>query len=627
MLFFKKKQKEIKVLLTPKEIGVDINLQLIEGKNTTALPLPLQRSQIEELYKVPGFLHYVAWEELYESGLVEDGLLKYEDYYRIIEAENGEDILSQLGLPVKQMEVNGELMLKSLSQEGEMKLELRTTEGRLLDRIGNQQGALFQLNNELFLLPNPIFMLKQALRTNYENGYQKVGVCQQLAKNAGIKLENFLENESYHVLDQYDLEVKVHSHDHIELIAKGKNTDETEQLSHNSTVSSLKKGYKRERFVKTTDVIDDLQHIFSKRHITGEEVPVFLENPSAVLPEHEYMIDLDAFSERVKGLIPIERVRPSFRDGTGLTWFGDDASHSGGYDPEFLKGLMEKHPQQQYVEHEGKWIYLDPALRKKLLDLPVDEENKIKQHFALDIRDNEEELDFVVDSNKEKIIHTYPIPATLHVELFNHQIEGFQWLCHLEEKGIGGLLADDMGLGKTIQVITFLLHQKKKLKLKPTLVVLPIALIENWVEEIHKFAPNLAGSLYVHKGGGRLKSSDMISQYDLIFTSYDTLKIDQLLLGKIKFQSIICDEAQNAKSHSSQRSRALRAMQSEFRLAMTGTPVENSLEELWSIMDFVQPGELGSLRDFRKTYIQTDDYDGLLKKIHPFYLRRTKKRC
>ncbi|MFC4799468.1 DEAD/DEAH box helicase [Neobacillus sp. GCM10023253] len=625
MLFFKKKQKEIKISLTPSEQGVEINLHLLEGKVTSPLSLPLNKSQIEELYKVPGFPYYVAWEELYESGLMEDGVLKYEDYYKILEDESGEDILRQLGLPVEYMNVNGELMLKSMPQEGELKLELRTPDGKLLDRIGNQQGALFQWNNEWLLLPKSIFSLKQALHTEYENGYQKVGVTQKLAKEAGIQLENFLENESFHVLDQYDLDIKVHSHDHIELLAKGKDPAETDQLNQLSTVNSLKNGLKRERYIKTNDVLEDLQNLFSKRHITGEEVPIFLENPSAVLPEHDYMIDLDAFSERVRGLIPIEKVRPSFGDGTGITWFSDDASPYGGYNREFLRGLMEKYPNKQYVEHDGKWIYLDPTLRKKLLDLPVDEENKIKQHFALDIKDNEDELDYVIDSNKEKNINVYPIPATLQAELFDHQVEGFQWLCHLEEQGIGGLLADDMGLGKTIQVITFLLHQKQKQKLKPSLVVLPIALIENWEEEIHKFAPDLAGSLYIHKGGGRLKSSDLISQYDLVFTSYDTLKIDQLLLGKIKFQSIICDEAQNAKSHSSQRSRALRAMQSEFRLAMTGTPVENSLEELWSIMDFVQPGELGSLREFRRTYIQTNDFDALLEKIHPFYLRRTKK--
>ncbi|MCM3569307.1 DEAD/DEAH box helicase [Neobacillus mesonae] len=615
----------MKVLLNPNESGVEIDLQLVEGKVTTPVPLPLSKTEIEELYKVPGFIYYVAWEELFESDLLDNSVLKYEDYYRILTEEDGVDILQQLGLPIEEMKVTGELLLKSLPQDGDVKLELRDEEGKILDRVGKQTGSLFQRGDILYLLPESIFSLKQAILADYENGYQKVGVCQQFAKEAGIKLENFLENESYHVLDHYDIDVKVHSHDHIELLAKGSDQLETEHLNQLSTVGSVKNGFKRDRFVKTNDVTVDLQNIFSKKHITGEDVPVFLENPSAILPEHDYLIDLEAFSERVRGLIPIERVRPSFGEGTGITWFSEESGDSGGYDPDFLKELMEKYPNQQYVEHKGKWIYLDPTLRKKLLDLPADEENKIKQHYALDIKDNEEQLDFLIDSNNDKKFNAYPIPSTLQADLFEHQVEGFQWLCHLEEQGIGGLLADDMGLGKTIQVITFLLQQKQKQTLKPTLVVLPIALIENWIEEIQKFAPGMAGSMYIHKGSSRLKSSEMISQYDLVFTSYDTLKIDQLLLGKIKFHSIICDEAQNVKSHSSQRSRALRAMQSNFRLAMTGTPVENSLEELWAIMDFVQPGELGSLREFRKAYIQTSDYVGLLDKIRPFYLRRTKK--
>jgi len=615
----------MKVLLTPKESGVEIKLHLVEGKGTTPLSLPLIKAQIEELYKVPGFLHYVAWEELYESGLLDNSLLKYEDYYQIINEENGADILQLLGLPINEMKVNGELLLKSLPQEADLKLELRNSEGKILDRIGKQSGALFQKDSELYLFSESIYSLKKAVNDQYENGYQKVGVCQNLAKAAGIRLENFLEKESYHVVDQYDLDIKIHNPNHIELVAKGMSSHETEHLNQPSIVSSVKDGIKRERFVKTIQVNEDLQQIFTKRHISGEEVPIFLENPSAVLPEHDYLIDLESFSERVRGLIPIEKVRPRFTEGTGFMWFNDDGEQVAGYDPDFLIELMEKHPNQQYVEYEGKWIYLDPTLRKRLLELPTDEENKMKQHFALDIKDNEDELDFVIDRNKETSIHSYPIPSTLKADLYEHQLEGFQWLCHLEKQGIGGLLADDMGLGKTIEVITFLLHQKEKQMLKPTLVVLPIALIENWIEEIHKFAPALAGSMYVHKGGSRLKSSEMIARHELVFTSYDTLKIDQLLLGKIKFRSIICDEAQNAKSHSSQRSRALRAMQSDFRLAMTGTPVENSLEELWSIMDFVHPGELGSLKEFRRTFIQTNDYDGLLEKIRPFYLRRTKK--
>jgi SNF2 family DNA or RNA helicase len=625
MFFFKKKQKEMKVVLTPSEQGVEIALLLMEGKEATGLQLPLNKTEIENLYNVPGFIHYVAWEELYESGLIKNHSLPYDYYYQIINEDNGSILLEQLGLPTEVISVTGELLLKSLPQDGDLKLELRSSEGKFLSRTGTQIGAIFQQDDHFYLLPESIYHLKNALVDSYENGYQKVGVCQNLAKDAGVQLENFLENETYHLVDAYELDIKVHSHDHIELVAQGNDQFETEHLNHPLTVNSFKKGMKRERYVKTEQVKMDLSTIFSKKHIRGEEVPIFLENPSAIIPEHYYMIDLEAFSERVRGLIPIEKVRASFGEGTGFKWFNEDGEGTVGYDSDFLRDLMTKYPDRQYVEHEGKWIYLDPTLRKKLLELPSNDENGIKQHYALDIKDNEDELDFFIESNKFTDVQTYPIPTNLKADLFHHQVEGYQWLCHLEEKGTGGLLADDMGLGKTIQVITFLLRQQQRQKLKPTLLVLPIALIENWIEEINKFAPDLANSMYVHKGSSRLKHSDIIAQYDLVFTSYDTLKIDQLLLGKIKFQSIICDEAQNAKSYSSQRSRALRAMQADYRLAMTGTPVENSLEELWSIMDFVHPGELGSLREFKRTFIQTNDYEALLKKIQPFYLRRTKK--
>jgi hypothetical protein len=196
VFFFKKKQKEMKVVLTPNETGVEINLQLLEGKEVTNLSLPLRKSEIEELYKIPGFITYVAWEELFDNGLINTNILLYENYYELIKDDNGIDILKQLGLPTQPIEINGELQLKSLPQDGDLKLELRNSEGKFLNRIGNQKGALFEHNGNLFLLPQPIFTLKQAIQNEYENGYQKVGVCQELAKKAGIQLENFLEKES-----------------------------------------------------------------------------------------------------------------------------------------------------------------------------------------------------------------------------------------------------------------------------------------------------------------------------------------------------------------------------------------------------------------------------------------------
>lgn len=616
----------MKVEFIPTETGIECAFFLIDGKKKERLNVPLQKEQIEQVYRLPGFMRYVAWEEMYEAGVLEGTLLPYSQYYELLQQEEEKEIIAQLGLPTTSEPLTGELQLKSLPQEGNLFLKLYTEDGKNLNRVASEQiGAMYKIGNEWYLLPDKVYQLKQALNKSYENGYQKVGVCQKLAKQADIHLDSFLENESYHVVDEYDLDVKVHNHDHIELIPIGTSKEETIHLNQPHSVVSFKEGSKRQRYVKTEAVLEDLKKIETKRHIRGEEVPLFFENPYAVLPEHDYQLDLERFSDRVKGLVPVEHVRQDIRSSSGVKWFSEGQGTSTSYDESFLRELMEKFPNQQYVEHEGKWIYLDPLLRKKLMQPPEDEENKFKKQFVLDIKDNEDSVEYALDGDTRKEVKHYPIPQDLRANLFQHQIEGFQWICNLAEKRVGGLLADDMGLGKTIQVITFLLYQKTQSNLKPTLIVLPIALIENWIEEIQKFAPSLSSGLYVHRGSSRLRSAQQIEQFDIVFTSYDTLKIDQLLLGKIKFQSIICDEAQNVKSHSSQRSRALRAMQSEFRLAMTGTPVENSLEELWSIMDFVQPGEFGSLREFRKSYVETADYGALLKMLEPYYLRRTKK--
>lgn len=615
----------MKAILTPTEDGIHLSFQVQDGKTVRDVRLPLSKEDIETYYRYNGFQQYVAWEELFDAGLLVDSVLPYDHYYELLRDEQGRETLRTLLLPIEEMDVDGQLLLQSLPQDAQLTLRLFDKSGRNLDRIGKPIGALYHVKDELYLLPEKVYHLKKALSQSYESGYQKVGICQQLAKEAGIQLEHFLENETYHVVDQYDLDIKVHSHDHIELVPVGRNELETMYLNQPLLEKGFKNGAKRDRFVRTPRVHEDLIHLSKKRHIFGEEVPLFFENPAAVLPEHDYLIDLEKFSDRVKGIVPIERVRPTSHEGTGLKWFDETSGMQVPYDIEFLKELMMKHPHQQYVEYSGKWIYLDPALRRKLLELPQDVDEPLKRHFMLDIKDNEEALEYKVDTAKEESFYHYPIPDGLQATLFDHQVEGFRWLCNLADQERGGLLADDMGLGKTIQVITFLLHQKNKNQLSPTLLVLPIALIENWIEEIRKFAPELMNKLYVHKGSQRIKSAEFISQFDIVMTSYDTLKIDQLLLGKIKFQAIICDEAQNIKSHTSQRSRAIRAMQAKFRLAMTGTPVENSLDELWAIMDFVQPGAMGSLKEFRAKFVETMNYDGLLKVLQPYYLRRTKQ--
>ena len=137
----------------------------------------------------------------------------------------------------------------------------------------------------------------------------------------------------------------------------------------------------------------------------------------------------------------------------------------------------------------------------------------------------------------------------------------------------------------------------------------PKTLIDNWQKEMEKFAPDLLSSFYIHRGPNRLKNPNVIQNYGITITTYSTLAKDQLIFGQIDWEAIICDEAQAIKNPSTSASRVIKAMKSRFRLALTGTPVENSLSELWSIMDFVQPGILGSLSEFKKEFISKIEAD------------------
>jgi SNF2 family DNA or RNA helicase len=190
-----------------------------------------------------------------------------------------------------------------------------------------------------------------------------------------------------------------------------------------------------------------------------------------------------------------------------------------------------------------------------------------------------------------------------------------------------------MGLGKTIQAIVHLLHLKENGIDGPHLIVVPKTLVENWYREIEKFS-NGSLKVYIHGTPPRTLSPQSLQQFDLVLTTYDTLRRDQVSLGTVPWTMVICDEAQFVKNPTAQRTSAVKAMKSKHRAALTGTPVENGLIEFWCIMDFVQPGLLGSWADFRTKYERpivkgTEDerqkqVQGLLHQIKGYYLRRMK---
>src|SRR5665648_1213967 len=283
-------------------------------------------------------------------------------------------------------------------------------------------------------------------------------------------------------------------------------------------------------------------------------------------------------------------------------------------------------------------------------------------HFTL-ITEIADEMD---ESVKDKIksleftsVELQDIPVELNAALRNYQYDGYNWMYHLFAKGLGGCLADDMGLGKTIQALTLLLRLKRKEQLSPvfphknsaqlslfvsdetvetqmqsaTLIVLPVSLVHNWEKEIRKFAPSLKS--YVYSGARRREKgsiNDIIANYDIILTTYGTVRNDVEELSQYEFFFLILDESQYIKNSESKTYKTITGIRSQHRIVLTGTPIENSLSDLWAQMNFLNTGLLGSKNYFKQEFLlpierdkSTDASEKLQKLIHPFILRRTKE--
>ncbi|WP_439183494.1 SNF2-related protein [Carboxylicivirga taeanensis] len=222
------------------------------------------------------------------------------------------------------------------------------------------------------------------------------------------------------------------------------------------------------------------------------------------------------------------------------------------------------------------------------------------------------------------------VPASISAELRHYQKEGVNWLNFLHEMSWGGILADDMGLGKTLQVLTFL-QQVVDRDATTNLIIVPTTLLFNWENEINKFAPELKA--YYHYGVDRVNDTSLFDDYDIVFTSYGILLRDIELLRDYQFNYIVLDESQAIKNPASRRFKAASLLKAKGRLALTGTPIENSTFDLYAQMSFVNRGFLGSVSSFKDGFASAIDKDGdelvgneLQRLINPFVLRRTKEK-
>ena len=216
----------------------------------------------------------------------------------------------------------------------------------------------------------------------------------------------------------------------------------------------------------------------------------------------------------------------------------------------------------------------------------------------------------------------YEVPKDLNATLRDYQVSGFEFFKTLSDYQFGGILADEMGLGKTIQTIAFLLSNKDK----KSIVITPTALIYNWKNELEKFAPTLKVGLLHAAKSEREKILDNIDNYDVILTTYTTYKNDIDKYKNINLDYCIIDEAQNIKNPDAIITKAIKNVNAKVKFALTGTPIENNLMELWSIFDFIMPGYLYNKSKFKSIFVNNDKNIIELKNlIKPFILRRTKK--
>lgn len=294
---------------------------------------------------------------------------------------------------------------------------------------------------------------------------------------------------------------------------------------------------------------------------------------------------------------------------------------------------LEAHAGEVIPWTADEFVYLDPEMMAKIrarLEEPqevgrIEVLGAVQTGMADGVKFSvTEELSRAVEELQR--VKEVPLPKGLQATLRPYQERGYAWLYKNEQLGVGSLIADDMGLGKTLQVITLLLKLKEEGKARlPHLVVVPTSLLSNWCREIEKFVPSLTVNLY--HGGNRMLDREA----DIVLTTYGTARVDIGVLSSHQWHLLIIDEAQAAKASSSLIARALRRVKAQGTIAMTGTPVENRLSEMWSIFELVEPGLLGHWDAFSENYAQPiarehnpQVADRLKQLISPFMLRRLK---
>jgi len=412
-------------------------------------------------------------------------------------------------------------------------------------------------------------------------------------------------------------------------------------------------------------------HGFALREIEG--IYAFLEEGLTGLPDHWTVSTTSAFDELQAGSVELKPLVEFLDDrgeeskgqsegpgagagmgyGDHIDWFEFQVTYDLGgetYSPEQLELLLKQAGYKKgdgYLRLGNRFLRLEASEAEaeidQLLDL-ADETGdgryrtrhhnilyyrKVLKDSGITVKANRVYDDLDRDITGENLVGPVDPPEQVEGVLRGYQHRGYHWLRFLERYHFGGILADDMGLGKTVQTLTLL----KSLELQgPALVVCPRTLIHNWAQEIQKFFPGTRYLVYHGTPDDRVGLRDQFQGQEIVITSYSIVARDFDELKGLAFSYCVLDEAQKIKNPAAKRTKAVKGLKARRRLVLTGTPLENSLEELWSIMDFLMPGYFGSNQSFQRRYLHPIMKEGsqgrlleLKARVAPFILRRRKQ--
>lgn len=301
--------------------------------------------------------------------------------------------------------------------------------------------------------------------------------------------------------------------------------------------------------------------------------------------------------------------------------------------------LLTEKSKNRFIElSTGEFLALSERLKKQLDALRLFATNdkkgvRLNQFASVGLDDFFDEIENLKTDKKWKEFRktvekakneNAKIPATLNADLRPYQEEGFQWLARLSQWRAGACLADDMGLGKTMQTLGILLHRAS---LGASLVVCPVSVVNNWIAEAERFAPSLNFKTLGTSNSDRQIVIESLGAGDVLVTSYGLLQSEEKLFTKREFATAVLDEAHIIKNYATKTSKATMQLQADFRVALTGTPLQNNLGEIWNLFNFINPGLLGSMKQFSDSFLKSDDERArkyLKNLIAPFILRRTK---